>query len=43
MNDKSVQFDDNVVIITYKSNERIVKKSLLKKILKRLSKLWKNK
>ena len=38
---KSVRFDENVMIIYYKSNEKIVKKNKFKKLLECLSKLWK--
>lgn len=38
---KSVQFDDNVMVIYYKASERIIKKNKFKKLLECLSKLWK--
>ena len=39
---KSVHFDDNVIIIYYKPNEQIVKKkNIFKKLLQKLSKIWK--
>jgi hypothetical protein len=38
---KSVQFDDNVIIIYYNAREKIVKKNKFKKLLECLSKLWK--
>ena len=38
---RSVHFDDNVIIIYYKSNEKILKKNKFKKLLECLSKLWK--
>jgi|GWRWMinimDraft_12_1066020.scaffolds.fasta_scaffold332978_1 hypothetical protein len=39
---KSVRFNENIVVIEYKSNERIYNKSIMNKILKIIMRLLKN-